>query len=243
MIEGTLDRPTFEAIEAYVLERMSPDERAAFEQRMAADASLRAEVDLERENIQAVELGGLSRMLTGIAQQDRSDEESGPAKWTRVLKYAAMFAAIVTAAIWWVNRAPLNEELYAEHFTPDPGLPVSMGTTSEPAFADAMVAYKLGDYAEARTKWAPLLAQEPMNDTLRYYIASAWLAEKRTEQAVPMLEALVKEPASPFASRARWYLFLAYLREGEIVKGEALDLDKDPTYGERAQTILARLSN
>ncbi|MBL0036010.1 MAG: hypothetical protein IPP26_09620 [Flavobacteriales bacterium] len=63
MTQGTLDRNSFEAIEAYVLDRMHADERIRFEQRIAMDAALRAEVDLERDNIRAVELGGMSRML------------------------------------------------------------------------------------------------------------------------------------------------------------------------------------
>ena len=46
MSEGALDRPTFEAIESYVLERMTADERAAFEQRLTTDRALRDEVDL-----------------------------------------------------------------------------------------------------------------------------------------------------------------------------------------------------
>lgn len=240
MKEGTLDRPTFEAIESYVLDRMPADERAAFEQRMTEDATLREEVELERENIQAVELGGLSRMLKGIAQQDREEERAAP-RWTDFLKYAALIAGLTTAAIWWMNRTPLNEELYTEYFTPDPGLPVKMGTTGHATFADAMVAYKLGDYAEARAKWQPLLSLEPGNDTLRYYLASAWLAENNTAQAIPILEELSQEPTSTFTARAQWFLFLAYVRSGEEAKARTLPLDNDPTYGARVKAIKSEL--
>ena len=51
-----------------------------------------------------------------------------------------------------------------------------MGGTDNPAFHDAMVAYKLGEYREARGKWAPLLHVDPTNDTLRFYVGSASLA-------------------------------------------------------------------
>lgn len=242
MKEGTLDRPTFEAIEAYVLERMPAGERTAFEHRMAEDAMLREEVELERENIQAVELGGLTRMLRGIAQEERGEVRSAP-RWTNFLKYAAIVAGIASAALWWMNRAPLNEQLYAEHFTPDPGLPVKMGATDHPDFDDAMVAYKLGQHAEARAKWQHLLAMEPGNDTLRYYLASAWLSENNTTQALPLLENLAQESASVFNTRAQWYLFLAYVREGETAKAQAIPLDDDPTYGKRVRSIKAELSH
>lgn len=236
MKQGTLDRPTFETIEAYVLERMPAEERARFERRLAEDTDLREEVELERENIQAVELGGLTRMLKGIAQEERT-EEGASTRWSAILKYAAVVAAIVTGAIWWMMRPSLNEKLFADHFTPDPGLPVAMGGTNDPAFADAMVAYKLGEFAEARTKWSTLLAREPANDTLLYYIANAWLAQGEPEKAIPMFASVVGTPSSVFHDRSRWFLYLAYVRNGELAKARALDLATDPTYGERVRAI------
>ena len=241
MKEGTLDRPTFEAIEAYVLGRMTDPERAAFEHRMASDPDLLAEVGIERENIQAVELGGISRILKSIAAEG-SVHEPKTRSWSGLLKYAAMVAALTSAIIWWVSRSSVNEQLFTAHFKCDPGLPVVMGATDDPIFADAMVAYKLGDYAEARAKWAPLLAAEPTNDTLLYYIANAWLAEDHSEQAIPELETLVQAPGSAFHTRARWYLFLAYVRSGEANKAQALGLTEDPVYGARVRSILQDLS-
>jgi len=241
MSNGTLDRTTFEAIEAYVLDRMSDAERMAFEQRMATDHALREEVELGRENIRAVELGGVSRMLKSIAAEDAASEMStAGGGWKNYLKYAAVVAIILSGSLW-LFRPSANERLFAEHFVPDPGLPVAMGAADDPAFADAMVSYKEGKYAEARAKWSPLLQQEPMNDTLRYFIASAWLAEGDAPAAIPMLVALAKEPASVFHARANWFLFLAYVRTGDVAKAKAIPLESDSSYGERARMIKAQL--
>lgn len=240
MSQGALDRTTFETIEAYVLDRMSASERAAFEERMAADAELRKEVALQQEHIRAVELGGFQRLLqqAGQAHAAPAGGGRGPKLW----RYAAMVAVILAAAAWWLARTPVNEQLYAEHFRPDPGLPVAMGLTSDPVFADAMVSYKEGKYAEARAKWWPLLQQEPMNDTLRFYIASAWLNEGRAAEALPMLEGVAAEEASAFRDRARWYLFLARIRTGATGEALAMPLDDDPVYGERVRRIKQRLA-
>ena len=153
-----------------------------------------------------------------------------------------MVAVILAAAAWWLARTPVNEQLYAEHFRPDPGLPVAMGVTDDPVFADAMVSYKEGKYAEARAKWSPLLQMEPMNDTLRFYIASAWLNEGRVAEALPMLEGVAAEEASAFRDRARWYLFLARIRTGVTGEALAMPLDDDPVYGERVRRIKQRLA-
>lgn len=239
MSDRTLDRATFEAIEAYVLERMDAAERIAFEQRLAADPLLRAELELEREHIRAVELGGLESMLKGIAAAERG--ASGGGHWPRLLKYAAVVALVAGGALWWALRTPLNERLFAEHFVADPGLPVAMGVLDDPAFADAMVAYKEAAYPEARNKFGSLLEREPGNDTLRYYMACTALALNDPGTAIPHLRSIVEAGSSAFSAKARWYLFLAYVRNGDTEMARALDLDADPTYGGRARTIKKRL--
>lgn len=241
MSDGVLDRSTFEAIEAYVLERMNAAERMAFEQRMAGDAALREEVELERENIRAVELGGVTRMLKGIVAEGAARVNG--ANWSRYLKYAAAVAVLIAGAIWWSIRPPHHERLFTEHFAADPGLPVAMGTTAVPVFADAMVSYKEGRYAEARAKWSPLLQDEPMNDTLRYYMASAWLAEGDAAAAIPMLKSVSEEEASTFRVKAKWYLFLAYVRNGRTGDAMALGFADDPIHAERANAIKSELKH
>ena len=242
MSQGALDRNTFEAIEAYVLDRMDTDERTVFEQRMAMEPALREEVDLERENIRAVELGGVTRMLNEIAQEEgtKSAGLSGSG-WGTYLKYAAVIAVIATGAIWWFTRVPLNERLFAEHYAADPGLPVEMGVADDPLFADAMVAFKLGDNSEARSKWSPLLKAEPNNDTLRYYIACSSLGMNVALSAIPLFEGVANDPASAFRDKSKWYLFLAYIKQGELEKAKALSLEDDPAYGERVRAIKAEL--
>lgn len=240
MSKSALDRTTFEAIEAYVLDRMSAEERTVFEQRMAGDAVLRAEVELEQENIRAVELGGVTRMLKEIAATERVTEVTGSG-WSPYLKVAAVVAVLATGAIWWVMRPSANERLFAVYYTADPGLPVTMGATDDPVFYDAMVAYKLGNFEEARNKWSPLLMAEPTNDTLVYFIASASLRMDDMSHAIPGFEALANDPASGFNNKSKWYLFLAYIKQGEAEKANALSLDDDPIYGERVRAIKAAL--
>jgi hypothetical protein len=238
---GALDRPTFEAIEAYVLDRMAPAERAAFEQRMADDAALRAEVELERENIRAVELGGMERIIRRVREEHAVRREQGGG-WTTWLKYAAVVAVLLGGALWFILRPSTNERLFAEHFAPDPGLPVAMGATDDPAFADAMVSYKEGKYAEARAKWEPMALAHLGNDTLRYYLASAALGMGDVDFAVPLLEGVAADPASAFAGKARWYLFLAYIRKGERQQALSVPLDDDPVYGERVRKLKTQLA-
>ncbi len=242
MSQGALDRNTFEAIEAYVLDRMDADERTVFEQRMATEPALHEEVELERENIRAVELGGVTRLLNEIAQEEgtKSAGLSGSG-WGTYLKYAAVIAVIATGAIWWFTRAPLNERLFAEYFVADPGLPVEMGVADDPVFADAMVSYKEGHYGEASSKWMPLLQQDPQNDTLQFYIGSAAIAGGDADVAIPYFKHICDEATSVFHDKSQWYLFLAYVSAGKVAEAKAMKLEGDHVYGERVRAITSKL--
>lgn len=239
MNKGALDRDRFEAMEAYLLGTMPQAERARFEQELAASPALRAELELQREHIRAVELGGMDRLLKEIGHEGRvSERRSTP--WTAYLKYAAAVALLLGVAVWAFMRPTAHERIFAAHYTADPGLPVAMGASDDHAFHDAMVAYKLGDLAEARNAWTALLHSDPHNDTLRYYIASAALAMGDAAAAIPAFEELA-DGHQAFAAKARWYLLLAYVRAGEVAKAKGVALDDDPVYGERARAIKAEL--
>lgn len=238
MSSSALDRTTFEAIEAYVLDRMSDEERTIFEQRMAGDDVLRAEVALEQENIRAVELGWVSRMLKSMAAEEMASEKNArKGSWKQYLKYAAVVAIILSGSLWLL-RPSANERLFAEHFVADPGLPVEMGVADDPVFADAMVSYKEGHFAEARSKWIPLLQQDPRNDTLRFYIGSAALAEGDVRAAIKQLAPLADDPSAAFHDKSRWYLFLAYVRHGSLSEAKSMGMDSDPVHGAEARAII-----
>lgn len=237
---SALDKPTFERIEAYVLDRLDPEERQAFEQRMAADPEFRAEVDLERENILAIEFGALQRMLEQ-GREERTSIGSTTGHWVGRLKYAAVIAVLLGGAWWVLQRPSANERLFAAHYVPDPGLPVAMSAVEDHAFHDAMVAYKLGDNDEAITKWSALLKEEPSNDTLRYYIGCAELNAGRPDQAVPLFRAVAELPGSVFAAKARWFWLLALVRSGDPEAARALPFAEDHPYAGQAKAVIAEL--
>ncbi len=241
MSEGALDKARFEAIEAYVLGTMPHAARDRFEAEMALDGSLRTEVELQRENIRAVELAGVERTLRTMHADRQQDPAAGSTPWGTYLKYAALIAVLISGAWWWLGRSSVNEQLFAEHHYADPGLPVPMSATNDPAFHDAMVAYKLGDFAEARNKWSILLQAEPGNDTLRFYIAEAHLAEGDAPSAIPLLEGLAEDPNTVFRTKARWHLFLAYVLEDRTEDLRELGMENDPEHGEEAKAILSRI--
>lgn len=240
MSEAALHKDRFETIEAYLLGTMDPAARARFELEMAADAGLRDEVELQRENTLAVELAGITRTLQAVRAEYH---QSAPSRnsWMTYLKYAAIVAVLILGAAWWASRPAENERLFAEYYVEDAGLPIPMSAVNDPVFQDAMVAYKLGDLSEARSKWSNLLQNGPDNDTLRFYIANTYLAEGNAVAAIPLFQTVADATASAFHDKACWFLFLAYLHEGRLNELPDTTLVNDPVYGERARAIRSKI--
>lgn len=241
MNKGTLDRTRFERIESYLLDRMGLEERAHFQQELLEDPSLQAELELQRENTLAIELGGMDRQLKQLRAEHAEQPSAGHGKWTGLLKYAAAVALLIGAALWYMARPNVNEKLYAEFHVADPGLPVPMSATSKPIFHDAMVDYKMGTYDKAIAKWQTQLADAPNNDTLRYYIATAHLEAGEYYAAIELYKGLLDGGNSSFRTKAEWYLFLAHLRAGNEVAVRATVVSADSPYASRITTIKERL--
>lgn len=241
MNQGALDRTRFELIEAYLMDRLSGDERTRFERELLEDPGLQAELALQRENTLAIELGGVQRQLRQLAAEH---SEMGPARgngWTHFLKYAAVAALLLSVAIWYVNRPTANELLYAEFHVADPGLPVPMSASENPMFHDAMVDLKMGAFDKALTKWQAQLADDPDNDTLRYYIATAHLEAGDPLSAINLYQGLVDDGTSNFRYKAEWYLLLAHLRSGNEAAVRTFQAAPDSPYATRIHTIKERL--
>lgn len=242
MNRGPLDRGAFETIEAYVLGRMNEKERAEFERRIMSDAELREEVELESENIRAVELGGIERAMRRIAAEERGLDRDTRSR-RPLIAYAAAVVVLIIGGLLWFNRESAHERLFAAHYVADPGLPVLMGATDDPVFADAMVSYKEGHYADARSKWSALLQVDPLNDTLRFYIATSALAQGDAAAAIAPLDGLASDSASVFRNRAAWFLFLAYIRTGDLRSAATVDLSGQPGKEAEAAAILNELEH
>lgn len=241
MNQSILDRTRFERIETYLLDRMGLEERAHFQQELLEDPSLQAELELQRENTLAIELGGMDRQLKQLRAEHAEQPSASHGKWTGLLKYAAAVALLIGAALWYMARPNVNEKLYAEFHVADPGLPVPMSATSKPIFHDAMVDYKMGNFDKAIAKWQTQLADSPDNDTLRYYIAAAHLEAGELNAAIELYQGLVENSATTFRSKAEWYLFLAYLRAGNEAAVRATVVAPDSPYASRIVTIKERL--
>ena len=94
-----MDEKELERIERYLLNNLTEQERAAFEDKMKADAAFRHEVELHGRAIYAARLKGKELMKERLRQRKHKGGRShAPRNWVAILVLS--FLAIL-AIIWW----------------------------------------------------------------------------------------------------------------------------------------------
>jgi tetratricopeptide (TPR) repeat protein len=229
----------WERLEQYLLGEMPPGEREAFDEKLSNDPELQAQLSAVRRLLQGVAEAVLHNKLQafheGIPENiPRIGRRSSP---LRTWLIAASILVVAGAAGWFLLvGSSRHDKLFAAYFKPDPGLITAMSATDNYAFEKAMIDYKKGDYAAAIEAWDSLQKKAPANDTLRYFLGVAHLANKRPAEAIPYLEKAAATPGF-FRADARWYLALALLKEGK--KESALQQLEGAEHPRKAELLQA----
>ncbi|WP_178987700.1 tetratricopeptide repeat protein [Winogradskyella schleiferi] len=234
-----------EYIEKYLNGNLDPLDLKQFEQRLQTEAEFKSKVEDIKTVLTGIETQALKEQLD-IFHEDIDNVSNPPEKedtkvhtlnWKRLLVAAAL---IITAGSFWFLGGNSNERLYANYFTPDPGLPTTMGSSDNYDFYEAMVNYKQGDYKTAIAKWETLQKAKPNNDTLNYFIGVAYLANKNEEIAIPLLEGVAQNSEFALINDAHYYLGLAYLKADNVEKAKA-SLQKSNV--ENSKALLSELND
>ncbi|PVW17356.1 tetratricopeptide repeat protein [Marixanthomonas spongiae] len=237
----------FEKIERYITNKMSAEEQKQFVDSLSNDPSLQQKVNEVRTLIDGVEASALKDKLDDFHKElpqthskvvNKGELIQKPKRSKMPLYAIAAVLVVIFGILWFYNSSDPNEKLFAQHFTPDPGLPTTMSTTNNYTFFDGMVDYKQQNYKTAIEKWKPLLSEKPENDTLNYFLGVAYLAEKNEKEAIEYLREVSKIQSSMFLQESYYYLGLAFLKNGEIEKAKT-NFEKSNT--KESQTLLKEL--
>jgi len=234
-----------EQIDNYLNNKLTATELAAFRRRMDADKLWREKVS----QVQLISLGIQESLLADRLndfhkelkpQEEKKTHRTISFHWGKRWAIAAS-ALLVIGTLSWILffKKTDNQQLFASYYQPDPGLPTLMGVSDHYEFDKAMVDYKTGDYEKALIAWKTLLKENEQNDTLNYFIASAYLAYKNPEMAFPYFDKVIRNPNSVFYNDAQWYKALALLDEGK--KEEAVQLLQKTEHPEK-ETLLRKLN-
>ncbi len=221
-----ISQEEFERVEAYLHGQLSNDDLIIFKKRLNEENGFKSKVDDIKTVLTGIETQALKEQLDVFHKNIVQTSNANVSTKTKVRhlhwkKIAVAAALIIAAGSFWFISGNSNERLYAKYFTPDPGLPTTMGSSDNYEFYEAMVDYKQGNYQTAISKWEILQNSKPKNDTLNYFLGVAHLANKNEEIAISFLEDAIKNDEFQFANDGYFYLGLAYLKSGNIEKAKA----------------------
>ena len=220
------DKPTYltpeeqDYFERYLLGQMSAREQEGFESQLASHHELNSKFLEFKTMFRVIEEGGLRGKMDSFHQDFENDEKIRQIR-PKISKTFYRIAATVAILIglggfWYFNAPNSNERLFNTYFMPDPGLPTVMGNTTNYAFYEAMVDYKMGNYDVALQKWEGLLVEGDTNDTLIYFLGMANLAEGNSLKTIAYLEHNLTSNSPAFLNETFYFLGMAYLKSGNF---------------------------
>jgi tetratricopeptide (TPR) repeat protein len=232
-----------EEIERFLQLEMTEEERVTFLTRIQVDPELAEHLNEMQLLYVGVQEASLQQRLDGFHEEmprDNTVKTPGASMFSlRPLLVAASIIIVFTVSAWWLFfRTESNQSIYTDFFSPDPGLISAMTTSDNYLFDRAMIDYKTGNYEAAISAWSKMQTSQPNNDTLNYFLASAFLATEQSAKAIGYLERVTNSGSSVFVKDTYWYLALAWIREGDVTKAISwLELSDHPKKDE----LLARL--
>jgi tetratricopeptide (TPR) repeat protein len=213
---------TQELIDAYLMDGLSPEEKAEVELQMRLFPDFRNQVEVQSMLSRGIEEFHLKNSLNEFHEEMAGAERKKRYSYTWLALAASVLILIGlgTWAILGTSNSP--QKIFAATFKPDPGLPTTMSTTSDYEFYFGMVNYKRKEYSEAISKWEALYAANPQNDTVIYFLGVANLANGNARQATNYLKMAQDFDQSVFYEDTRYYLALALLKENKIEEAQKI---------------------
>lgn len=218
------NQETMEWIDRYLLEQLDQDELRQFHKQMEEDIDFRTLVMNQKQEMEVVEEYNLRQSMETyhkeISEEGRFKKFS-PKSWA----IAASILLLASFSLWTIYNKDTSsdaQKIFSDNFKPDPGLPTTMGKTTDYEFYLGMVSYKQKKYAEAISQWEPLYAAAPQNDTITYFLGVAHLAIGDTHQAEKYLEISSGKKDVAFKEESDYYLALTYLKENKIKEAKEL---------------------
>ncbi len=205
---------TFDTIEGYINNRLSQEERAAFEKEMIADPELHLEVEKHRaihKTLSNKDTLEFKEKLIHITQKIEQQNKTTTAMISPALKIAASIIIILAVGtlLWYtLNNQNQTQDLYATYYTPFTTEDVTRGEIDND-FQKIVQSYSKGNYQKVIPTLEEIIKTN-RQEVLKLYLANSYLNTNQEEKAITLFEGIQKN--SSYYEVARWYLSLTYIK-------------------------------
>lgn len=245
-----MNEPSKDRIDDFLLDRMSLEEKNAFEAALERDADLRKAVDAQSKLIHGMaafgrrqlkaELQDIHQELYAAPQQPRI--RSASRSWAAI---AATIALLLAAGLWWFWPSPSPQQWYADYYQAYE-LQWSQRSQTDKTLAQIAQLYQDKAYAAALPRFQALLAEQPNQPQLQIAAGICLLELNQPQAALPYFEAIRQSNDLLLKDQATWYAALAHLKLEDLPRTRSLlqSLTTDPSadHHTEAQTLLKKLN-
>ncbi|WP_033957423.1 tetratricopeptide repeat protein [Psychroserpens jangbogonensis] len=194
----------------YFEDTLSEVELKEFNTLLLSDNDFKEEFEFQKELQETLVLNDREQLKEEIQNWDTTIKKSRFKAW-----FIAASLLILLGTSWQLffnSPSDSPEELYASYFEPYRNIvqPIVRGEHKEDLQSKAFEAYEAKNYETAILYFNDILKEEP-NAAISFYKANTLLQLNKTNEAIKLLEANVKNPDT-LQDRNLWYLALAYLK-------------------------------
>ncbi len=213
---------TFELIERYLSNDLSPEELSSFNKRLESDKSFAQDVENQRLTHKASDIYSQLKTKEKVRESLNKVLESEKSKRRRLLSIAATIAIlIITGFGFIVSTNYSNQSLADANFDLYPDRITTMGNATDEQLAAGMKAYNEKEFEKVIELFSELPATLPESDFIKLYTAIAFMEINQIDSAKNIFQQLI-DSKSTQADVAQWYLALAYLKSSDSENAKLL---------------------
>ncbi|MBR9920357.1 MAG: tetratricopeptide repeat protein [Bacteroidetes bacterium] len=225
----------YELIEKHLAGTLSETEENAFRRMLESEPGLANEVKLHQRLDQVLAGDRIHAFREKLKQTDRAWKKPEEAKKMYIrrkpkrsqLAIAATIVLLLAASLYLLLKPGSDgtDSLYAANFAPYEMVLNQRGAADESPRkqleAQAVSAYENQQFDQAAQAFASLQEIAPNEDPFQFYYCLSVLASGQPDKAIPGLELLSEDSNSLFQEQSRWYLALAYLKNGQLEQAKS----------------------
>ncbi len=211
-------------IERYLQDRMSAEERQAFETEINANPELKAELTLHHSLHTILGNPVERKYRTTLLQTSSQWHERNPVsrpRWTLPVRAFISIAAVLLVVIMittWYDRES-STDVFAQHFEPYTMILTerAIGDTAQTSklLSQAIAQYHSGRFESAANTFTQLRNAGMDEVTIQFYEAVSLLGSGNHAEATPRFQDLLERPDHLLKEQSRWYLGLALWQGGK----------------------------
>ncbi|MEM1319364.1 MAG: tetratricopeptide repeat protein [Bacteroidota bacterium] len=215
-------------IEDYLDDQLSGVQRQQFEQRLAKEPELAAELKIYRKMNQHLETQvkvNKQKEWKALLAEERGKQQSAPPARLRRMYYIASAAAAVLllVAFFFLLPGPSNPDLAEAYWGESAAFFSTLTERGEaPSSPDNSQAYQLFEQGQYKSALEALRQAGPLSEVDLLLQGAAHFQLQQSDEAIRLFQQLLDDPNTLSKDEARWCLALAYLQKDQVAQARPL---------------------